>query len=153
MSFFGGRKGNLRLLTIFAVVAVVVLAAVLIYATHYSNVAHVTVSGGQVHFIEGQGDGGWWFGPPTRNYSNGTHGFPISVTPGAEFSVVVLIITTDVTPHTIESITVDAPFAFAFANAALPVVVPPGNDNNLVLTLDAPQSSGTYAFSVTIQTQ
>jgi len=153
MRFFSGRGGRLRLAIVGIAIVIVVLALVLLYAVRYSPAAQVTVTGGVVHLEEGQGPGGWWFGPPTRNYTNGSEGFPITVDPNAEFSVVVPIVTTDTHPHSIVSITALSPFSFASANSPLPVTIAPGNDDDLVITLHAPGSSGTYAFDVTVEAQ
>jgi hypothetical protein len=153
ITIFRGSRGRLRLYIIAIVAVVVGLVLVAVYFNQYAPTASLTVTGGVVHILEGQGSHGWWLGPPERNFTAGSGGFPQTINVGSIFSIAVMITTTDVTSHTISSISAAAPFSFDHANAALPCAVPPGTDDNLVITIHAPGGSGSYAFNVTVQVE
>lgn len=91
-----------------------------------------------------------WFGPSPINI---TTGFPISVAPGATWSVVWLnFFNFDSVNHTINRVTPSAPFRPVSTLPVLPYTVPyDSGDHNLQINLQAPSTpGGTYVVTVVV---
>lgn len=131
-------------------VAVVVVVAAAIYLFDRSPIARVTILGGTLTLEEGADARGWWLGPPQHNYTGTGSGFPIVVAPGSAFSIAVPLLNSDDRNHTLDSITAEAPFAVAGTSVPFPALVPTGLDSDLLVTIDAPPTAGSYHFLVTI---
>jgi hypothetical protein len=152
MPLFSGPYGRLYLVLVIIVVVVVAVAVGLHYAYSSTSLASVTVEGGTVHLGEGQDANGYWFGYPTINFTGSADGYPLTLSAGATFTIQFELENNDVVNHTIEGVTVESPFTLEKTSFHIPAVIPTGNDVDLILTLLAPSTSGTYAFSVSITT-
>lgn len=146
------RFSRRTVLAIGAVVAVSLVGAA--FALHYTltstPLASVNVSGGTVHLEEGQDAGRWWFGSPWQNLSSATGGFPLVLSASGTFTVYVPLVNSDNVSHTVNSVSVAAPFGVEGTGAPLPVSVAAHEDESLTIELFAPPSTGSYTFNLTV---
>ena len=80
----------------------------------------------------------------------GSDGFPITLSAGGQFRIGVALLNPDHVTHSLDAVHVAAPFTLASTSLPVPLLVPPGYDSILYITLDAPTSSGNFAFGVTL---
>jgi hypothetical protein len=144
------RRGHLVGLLVAAVVVLIALAVTYSYLHTSGALSEVTVTGGTVHLEQGDAHGIPWLGASWHNFSGEDAGYPVTLTAGATFTVEVPLDNADSSAHTVNTVLVAAPFALASTSVPIPVTVGGDQDTSLLLTLNAPASSGTYAFVVTI---
>jgi hypothetical protein len=145
------RRGS-RLLDYAVVVATVVVALLLVLiATGVLRLptqestppAPVIVS--YVHWIILQGalpnSTQGWLGPYQLNYT-GPEGYPRNVTPGATFTVSLIVSVLGGTGHEVYSVTASSPFQVTACYPALPVMAPPDDDVDFFFTVMAPSEPG-----------
>ncbi len=114
-----------------------------------------TVNVTAVHFTILQGTnqttGLPWFGPSPFNETGPANGYPLSVAPGAAFSVPVVLTNNDHVAHTLYSVGGTSPFTVTGTNPGLPVSFPPGEDEIFVISLTAPSGAGaTVVLDITL---
>jgi hypothetical protein len=142
-----------RLYVIVAVVAVAAVAVGLVanYELTSTSLAQVTVTGGTVHIEEGTTpSGAGWIGPTPQNYSGEENGYPKSFAAGSTFTVSVRLLNVDDHDHSLDLVSVRAPFVLVSTDPSVPTSLPAGYDASLLLTLRAPSSEGSYSFDVTL---
>ena len=144
----GGSRGRFWRYVAVLIVVVAGGLGILSYLVLSSPLSMVTVKGGTVHLEEGQGPHGWWFNPPQR--ALGGSGYPLLLPGGGTFQVPVDLANSDSASHNVSSVEVAAPFSLVSTSVPLPAPIPGFSDTNLVLTLGAPDSAGSYSFNVTI---
>ncbi len=145
-----------RIRPLYLLVAVVAVAAVAVglvvnYELTSTSFAQVTVTGGTVIIEEGTtSPGAGWIGPTPQNFSGEDSGYPKSFAAGTTFTVSVRLLNVDDHDHSLDLVSVRAPFALVSTDPSVPTTVPTGYDASLILTLRAPSSAGSYSFDVTL---
>ncbi len=96
--------------------------------------------------LQGENSSGLpWFGP-NFTYEGVANGYPFSLTPGARFTLPLLLYNYDTTNHTIYSMSASPPFSLVASSPGLPRVVAPvdleDDSGSFDLTLLAPNSPG-----------
>ncbi len=128
------------------VVVLVALIAVGVLVLPPTSPASVTISGVEVHILEGNTSSGTpWFGNPWINFTSGS-GYPIQVPAGGSWTIALQLINFDNVTHEIHQVIPEPPFTFAGANS-MPFYVTPGPDgHNFAITITAPDTpGGTYS--------
>jgi len=104
----------------------------------------VTIARTQVQIVQGTTASGQpWFGPSVFNITGGANGYPISLSPGQNFSIWVILQNFDTQSHTLYSAQSLTPFTLAKTIPTLPATVTAGQDDaGLQLFLIAPSTPG-----------
>jgi hypothetical protein len=116
----------------------------------------VTVTEVQFTIVQGvNAKGQGWFGASSFVIKGASNGYPLSVAPGASFTLAVPLDNFDTVSHTLYSALPGAPFAFLRSSPVFDVTVPArGGEAVVYLTYVAPSSPGaSLSMSVTINAE
>jgi hypothetical protein len=152
--FFSGRRGRVRFFVVFGAIEAVVLIALAYLVTYQGPVPPTgTVNGIELE-IAGQGassvGNGDWFGPTTQNFTGVSNGFPFTFVQGSTFTYDLNLDNSDSANHTIERCTASAPFTVIHTSTPLPATVMKEDDALLVVTVQTPDSGGTFTVLLTL---
>ncbi|MGI0052999.1 MAG: hypothetical protein ACRECR_01900 [Thermoplasmata archaeon] len=128
------------------VVALLVLVGVgVLILPDTSSSSPVSVTAVQVTILQGTlANGQGWFGSSPYTLTGAANGYPYHVSPGASFSITLVLTNNDSLPHTVYSVSVSPPFTFAGTNPTLPATLAPFQDTApLTVVVGAPSSPGT----------
>jgi hypothetical protein len=126
------------------VILLILIAAGALVVPGAAPPSPVTVTSVQYTILQGtNASGNGWFGPNVVTYSGPANGFPVKLSPGAQFTEWFTIINFDSSPHTVYSVAVQAPFTFVQSSPGLPQTLKALQDDaDLEIFLTAPSTAG-----------